>query len=313
MDPPQPLSSTDFIQSPYLCDALSKHLFFSKILPILPVESSLRTCQEVEQQDFFLHCRSIVISIAISRDLNPILENAMDLIDELLGNEASIISQKIDDDTVQSILIVTRLMTDIMEYYWISKENDQNGTKNDFIPSFEKQRKSIRNATVGFATHRPSFHNVTPGPLDPAIATRIVNLSTRIKFHSKTFNILKNMALYNPSTNNNNSSLNNGNTNNYGFTNSIMLSYKNYLEEKNWPAYADKIDTAIDYMLKFVSASNPNEFIKYIQTKIITPLIVSHIVNEWNVVQYLDIFGSFYLTHKNIGNFLEIVKKYLQR
>lgn len=307
-------TSTSFNQNPYMCEGLSKHLFFSKILPILPVESAFRTCQEVEQQEFFLHCRSIAISVAISRDLNPILENAMDLIDELLGNEASIISQEINDDTVQSILIVTRLMTDVMEYYWISKEKSSNDdTRSDFIPSFEKQRQSKINATVGFATHRPSFHNVTPGPLDPAIATRIVNLLTRIKLHSKTFTILKNMTLYNPLNNNNNNNSNNSpHTNNrhyYGFNNNIMPSYRNYLEEKNWPTYADKIDTAIDYMLKFVSASNPNEFIKYIQTKIITPLIINHIINESNVIQYLDIFGSFYLTHKNVGNFLEFVKK----
>ncbi len=37
----------------YMSDTLTKHVFFSKILPILPVESSLRTYQEVEQQDFF--------------------------------------------------------------------------------------------------------------------------------------------------------------------------------------------------------------------------------------------------------------------
>lgn len=316
--PPLSSSSTNFNPNPYICEGLSKHLFFSKLLPILPVESALRTCQEVEEQGSFLHCRSIAICVAISRDLNPILENAMDLIDELLGNEASIISQEINEDTVQSILIVTRLITDVMEYYWKSKENNSNNSnyncKNISIKSFEKQEKSKINATVGFATNRPSFHNVTPGPLDPAIATRIANLSTRIKLHSKTFTILKNMALYNPSNNNNNNNNNNdnpdiSNSNYYGFNNNIMPSYKKYLEERGWPSYADKIDTTIDYMLKFVSASNPNEFIKYAQTKIITPLIINHIINESNVVQYLDIFGSFYLTHKNIGNFLELVKK----
>ncbi|CAL9732625.1 inhibitory regulator protein Ira1p [Monosporozyma unispora] len=290
----------------YMSDTLTKHVFFSKILPILPVESSLRTYQEVEQQDFFLYCRSVGINIAISRDLNPIMENAMDLIDELLANEASIISQDVGDDTIQSILIVVRLISDIMEYYWIQQEKQ---STNEFNPSYQKQRKTMKTATPGFATHRPSFHTMTPGPLDPAIATRVVNLSLRIKFHTRTFNVLKGMATPSTNTTTTNNNNNNGNMGYSFVNNSVMPSYRNYLEEKNWPTYAEKVDLAIDYTLKYIAASNPNEIVKFIQVKVITPLIINHIANESNVIQYLDIFGTFYLTHKNIGNFLDIVKK----
>lgn len=301
-------------ENTYMTDTLTKHVFFSKLLPILPVESSLRTYQEVEQQEFFLYCRSVAINIAISRDINPVIENALDLIDELLANELSIISQNIGDDTIQSILIVVRLLSDIMEYYWTQREKFNS---NEFNPSYQKQRKTMKTTTPGFATHRPSFHIMTPGPLEPAIATRVATLSLKIKFHTRTFNVLKGMALAPssaPNSNNNNNNNNNNsssNNNNMGgnFVNNILPSYRNYLEDRNWPAYAEKIDSAIDYTLKFVSASNQNEIINFVQLNVVSPLITNHIINERNVIQYLDFFGTFFLTHKNIGNILDIIKK----
>lgn len=57
--------------------SLTKHLFFDRLLLILPIESNLKTYSDVEADPVFNSCRTIILNIAITKDLNPIIEDTL--------------------------------------------------------------------------------------------------------------------------------------------------------------------------------------------------------------------------------------------
>ena len=69
--------------------SLTKHLFFDRLLLVLPIESNLKTYADVEADSVFNSCRSIILNIAITKDLNPIIENTLGLIDLIVQDEKS--------------------------------------------------------------------------------------------------------------------------------------------------------------------------------------------------------------------------------
>ena len=161
--------------------SLTKHLFFDRLLLVLPIESNLKTYADVEADSVFNSCRSIILNIAITKDLNPIIENTLGLIDLIVQDE-EITSDNITDDIAHSILVLLRLLSDVFEYYW-----DQN---NDF--------KKIRNDNYkpGFSSHRPNFHTSRPKHtrINPALATMLLCKISKLKFNTRTLKVLQNMS-----------------------------------------------------------------------------------------------------------------------
>ena len=84
--------------------SLTKHLYFDRLLHILPVGSKLKTYADVEADQVFNSCRSIILNIAITKDLNPIIENTLKVIDLIVQDE-EITSDKITDDIAHLSLI----------------------------------------------------------------------------------------------------------------------------------------------------------------------------------------------------------------
>lgn len=89
---------------------------------------------------------------------------------------------------------------------------------------------------------------------------------------------------------------------------SILPSSQEFLQKRNYPAYTDKIDLTIDYIQRFISASNHAEYTNCVKTKVVAPLLISHTLTELGVVQHLDLFGCTYLTNKNLLAYLDILQ-----
>ena len=262
--------------------SLTKHLFFDSLLLVLPIESNLKTYADVEADSVFNSCRSIILNIAITKDLNPIIENTLGLIDLIVQDE-EITSGNITDDIAHSILVLLRLLSDVFEYYW-----DQN---NDF--------KKIRNDNYkpGFSSHRPNFHTSRPKHtrINPALATMLLCKISKLKFNTRTLKVLQNMSHHLSGSATISKS-------------SILPDSQEFLQKRNYPAYTEKIDLTIDYIQRFISASNHVEFTKCVKTKVVAPLLISHTSTELGVVNHLDLFGCEYLTDKNLLAYLDILQ-----
>ncbi|EJS44753.1 ira1p [Saccharomyces arboricola H-6] len=262
--------------------SLTKHLFFDRILLILPIESNFKAYADVEADQVFNSCRSIILNIAVTKDLNPIIENTLGLIDLIVQGE-EITSDNITDDIAHSVLVLLRLLSDVFEYYW-----DQN---NDF--------KKIRNDNYkpGFSSHRPNFHTSRPkhAKINSTLATTLLCRISKLKFNTRTLRVLQDMSHHLSG----NATIS---------ISSIFPGSQEFLQKRNYPAYTDKIDLTIDYIQRFISASNHTDFTKYVKTKVVAPLLISHSLTELGVVNYLDLFGCTYLTDKNLLAYLDILQ-----
>lgn len=282
--------------SPEMVKALVKHLFFERILPVLPVESYLRTYGEVEANETFLMCRSVIMDVSVAQDVSAVVEQTVILVEMILKDE-DIIGDNVSAEAVQSILALIRLLSDSLEYYWdhaeVTRLSEAMGEALDDV--YERQKRLFSGSMLGYSTHRPCFHSIAPSPLRPELATRVLEACTRIKFNTKSLHMLKEMTahLY-------------GNTT--LVASSILPAHQNYLKQKNNPSYASKVDLTVDYILRFVAASNPADFTRYITTKVMKPLVENHVNMEAEVIQHLDLFGCVFLNRKILTKYLETIK-----
>lgn len=280
----------------YMVNSLIKHMYFDRILPILPVESTFQTYAEVEADETFLMCRAVIMDVSVSQGINSIIEQTLALMDLILRGD-NIISDKLSEDGIQSILILIRLLSDNMEYFWDQTEvtntkTDVNETSDDV---YERQKRLFTGSVVGYSTHRPCFHSVSPLPLRAEIASKLLETCSRIKFNTNSLHILRDMSQHL-----------------YGNTSiicaNILPAYQHFLKLKNYPSYTTKIDLTVDYVLRFLAASNPTEFSRFIKYSILKPLLENHVSIELGIVQHLDLFGCVYLNRRNITRYLEMVK-----
>lgn len=282
--------------SPEMVRSLVKHLFFERILPVLPVESYLKTYGEVEANETFLMCRSVIMDVSVAQDVNAVVEETITLI-ELILREGDIIGENISPEAVQSILALIRLLSDSLEYFWDHAEVTQlskaMGEALDDV--YERQKRLFSGSMLGYSTHRPCFHSSSPAPLKSELATRLLETCTRIKFNTESIRMLKDMSFHL-----------------YGSTSivagSILPAYQAYLKDKNHPSYAEKVDLTVDYILRFLAASNPTEFTTYLKIKVLKPLLENHVSIEIKVIQHLNLFGCVFLSRKNLTRYLETIK-----
>lgn len=292
------------MEETYMVHTLVKHLFFDRMFPILPIESSLETYTEVEHDIMFLSCRSVILNVAISQDLAPIIEQSLDLIDLILRSK-KITSPNVPKEAVESICVVLRLLSDIMEFYWDNYENQQGKTVSSEIKEneriidigIEKQNNLFSGTIVGYSTHRPNFHSMRPEPLPPHLATRLISSCSKVKFSHLTHKVLSNISK---------------NSIHYtSLTQDDMMPNHHYFESHQSSfGLEDKIDLTIDYIQRFVSASNPTEFSHYVRLHVIEASL--HSTCSWSeIVVHFDLFGCIYISKKSLIKFLELVKLFM--
>lgn len=280
-----------------MVDSLVKHLCFERILPLLPVESTLRDYSDVEADEMFLMCRSVLMDAAVAQDINPIVDQMASLM-ELILRDGTIIAAEVTEEAVQSILVLARLLSDVLEYYWDHNEMARTASRRQGAGedgAYERQKRLFTGSMVGYSTHRPCFHTTSPPPLHLEGAKRALDICSRIKFNTKSIRILRDMSnsLYGSSS---------------AVAGNILPAYQQYLKQRNYPMYATKVDLTVDYILRFLAASNPTEFTRYIRALVLKPLLESHTIIELNVVQHLDLIGCVFLNRMNLAMYLEMIK-----
>ncbi|SMN19557.1 similar to Saccharomyces cerevisiae YBR140C IRA1 GTPase-activating protein that negatively regulates RAS by converting it from the GTP-to the GDP-bound inactive form [Maudiozyma saulgeensis] len=281
----------------FMTDTLAKHLFFDRIFPLLPIKSNISTYQEVELNEFFLSCRAVILNVAIARDINSVVRNNLDLIELIAQNEKLTENNNINEDSLNSLLILVRLLSDTLEYYWESCGNLIPQIQNDRSENaFEKQRAYFKSFVVGFSTHRASLHLKRPTKLRPEIADRLINICIKLKCNTGTLKLLKNMSpnLHASKT--------------LTFVH-ILPEYQKLISQLDSPILLEKTDLTIDYILRFTAASNREQFDSILKSKILEPFAIRHSVSELAIVEYLELFGCLFLTNRNLSHYLKMVRK----
>lgn len=282
----------------YMTDALVKHLYFERILPLLPIKSNISTYQEVELNDFFLACRAVILNVGVTKNINSVIEQNLDLIEIIVNNGKTTAKKNYDEESLQSILILVRLLSDALEYYWISNEKNPNfkEIKNELNTSYEKKRAYFKSFVVGFSTHRTSFHLKSPISLDSGTAFRLIKICIKLKYNTGTLKLLKNMSL-------------NLHTSKTLTLIHILPEYQELIKQHELPIILEKTDLTIEYILRFVAASNQEQFDSILYEKIIEPFAIKHTVSELSIVEYIELFGCIFLTNKTLSHYLKILRK----
>ncbi|KAG0670072.1 hypothetical protein C6P45_002867 [Maudiozyma exigua] len=285
----------------FMTDTLAKHLFFDRIFPLLPIKSNIATYQDVEINEFFLSCRAVILNVAIARDINSVIKNNLDLIDLIIHN-GNLVNDKnsamINQDSLNSLLILVRLLSDTLEYYWEACGKERNTAESHAFSenTFEKQRAYFKSFVVGFSTHRASLHLKRPSKLKPEVAERLIQVCIRLKCNTGTLKLLRNMS---PNLHASRS---------VTFVH-ILPEYQKFIAEQDSPIILEKTDLTIEYLLRFIAASNREQFDSIIRTKILEPLAIRHTVSELAIVEYIELFGCLFITNRNLPHYLKMVRR----
>lgn len=299
---------------PYMIQSMVNYLFFSRLLPLLPVESTATSYTEVETEPFFLSIRSVLMKIAVFKDLNTVIENALNLLESILDDE-DIISGKINPDAIQSTLIVVRLLSDILEFYWQfdeQKSKDNRDDMNSNIDVFEiskftsksinpnlssdtkewqKKQQNMSSFFVGYSTSKTCYHQSPPKKLDGNVTSRLIYTCARLKFNTQTLVVLKNIEKHAMETHQPNT----------------LDHYDAYLKANKHPEYCTLMDVTIGHIVKFLAASNPKEYLKFLETNIQNLLQENAAEAEPYIIEYLDLFSFAYITKDFLPTYLKKV------
>lgn len=263
--------------------SLIRHIYWERILPLLPHEVGHGTYQDVESDEAYLMHRGVVMDVSYSQGLDNIVRMSLETVEAILGKQRIIL--QLEEEEIQSIIILVRLLSDNMEYVWEGFEARRT----------KEPRRGGVGALVGFSTHRPCFHSVAPPSLDAEIAYKLLEVCGRIKFDTNALHILQNMSQQL-----------------YGSTSfvsaNILPAQQQFLKQRNGSGCAPKVDLTVDYILRFLSASNPTEFTRYMRQTVLKPFLESHVNIEQGVLHFMDLFGCVYLNKRNVARYLEMVR-----
>ncbi|KAL3229776.1 Inhibitory regulator protein IRA2 [Nakaseomyces bracarensis] len=300
---------------PYMIQSMVNYLFFSRLLPLLPVESTATTHTEVEAEPFYLSIRSVLMKIAVFKDLNTVIENALNLLETILDDE-DIISGRIKPDAIQSTLVVVRLLSDILEFYWQfdeQKSKDNRDDMNSNIDVFEigkfasksfnpntssteskewqKKQQNMSSFFVGYSTSKTCYHQSPPKKLDGNVTSRLIYTCARLKFNTQTLVVLRNIEKHSVEAHQPNT----------------LDHYDAYLKANKHPEYCKLMDTTIGHIVKFIAASNPREYLKFLETNIQNLLQENAVEAEPYIIEYLDLFSFAYITKDFLPTYLKKV------
>lgn len=311
--------SSDSQPRPYMVGSMVNYLFFSRLLPLLPIESTATSHVEVEAEPFFISIRGVLMKIAIFKDLNIVIENALNLLESILDDE-DIISGKIKPDAIQSSLVVVRLLSDIVEFYWQyneQKSNDKDDMNTnidifeiksfatpDFDPmarkksnfDWQKKQQNMSSFFVGYSTSKTCYHQKPPKKLDGDVISRLIYTCARLTFNTQTLEVLKNIEKHSPED------VHQPNT---------LDHYDAYLKTNNYPEYCSNMDNTINHILKFIAAANPKEYVKFVETNVQNLLQENALEAEKYIIEYLDLFSYAFITKDFLPTYLKKVSSVL--
>ncbi|CAL9729565.1 inhibitory regulator protein Ira2p [Monosporozyma unispora] len=275
--------------------SLVKRLYEEKLYHVLPIHSSYNTYEEVEKDEYFLSFRSIILNVAVSRDLNVVVEETLNTIDNVLNGKPDIVSDNVTEDMMQSILVSIRLLSGTMEYYWnkIDKFCEQD--------KYDEKYKVSQDSKIGSTrVLKPIKVKEYPNLMTDSLAFRLLDTCTKIKFNGRTLQILANISNYL------------GHGSNSIIFSTILPRYQKALKNKNIFQISQIMDSTVSHILRFVAASNPNQFFEYIHLHIHKQLIHHNVQNEFQIVQHFELLCQVFLVKSISLQYWEL-SRYLLR
>lgn len=275
--------------------SLVKRLFEENLYNILPINSSYNTYEEVEKDQYFLSFRSIILNVAVSRDLDVVVEETLNTINVILKRNPDIVSEDVTEDMVQSIVVLIRLLSGIMEYFW------------NKIDDFCKQDKYDDTYTVSQDAKvgsprvlKPIKVKNYPMLISDSLASRLLDTCTKIKFNVRTLQILANLSNYL------------GHGSNSVIFSTILPRYQKALKNKSTFKISQIMDSTVSHIVRFIAASNPNQFFEYIHLHIQKQLLHQNGQNEFKVVQYFELLCQVFLVKSISLQYWELSRYFLR-
>jgi len=289
---------------------LVNHLYLERIYPMLPVESHFETYLDVEKDQLYISCRSVIMNIAISSNVNDIIENTLNAID-MITKDHRIISSKISTGSIHSILVLLRLLCDVVEYYWdhlesstvpkmksyeVYKTNQNKSNSDNSDIYIDVQNKIFANSAIGYSIVEPGFHETSPVPLKKHIANRLMETCLKLRSHVRNLKVMKNMCSHLFSTSNNT------------IFQKILPEYQSFLRKRTDHKILAMIDIALGRLLRFSSATNPEQYLTFINKNLKEPLTMNpSSSSDMKYVQNVELIGYVYLDEKIISRYLDLV------
>ncbi|CEP64236.1 RasGAP domain-containing protein LALA0_S10e05600g [Lachancea lanzarotensis] len=267
---------------------------YELIFNSLPIKSGTGGYVEVESEPSFASCRLILFNLATTYGIDAVLEESMRLIEIITKQQKT---SSLSEKALCSLIVLLRLLSDTAELCWKHQELQWEPETQEYAMDEEE---TMSKTDVGFATQKSCFHTSRPKPLESAIALRLIKVLSRLKYNSTTKRALRRIS-----------------------------SSSHYSSQSNPPASSSKfeaggvtedqevsplfkiIDTNLDYLGRFVASANPTEFSDFMDSTIIAPLTNTR-SNENDIVPYMDMFSTFYITNTSLPSFLQNVSKVLE-
>lgn len=264
----------------------------SQMDPLLPINSHIKSFEEVESDPYFINIRQSLLSLVVTHGFKEVAHVFLEKL-ELQNFDKSSYN---DFELVLTIVILTRLLADLCEIFWRKSEKSPETTVkngNGVFSSFY----------CGFSLQSATLHARRPQEFDRELADTAFRVFFKLKSNRRVVRLLKRMFL----------SIH-GNS-------SVALAppmlTEDDLDSNKRSKYHDQLLDIIDehcaYLFKYFAASNPLEFHAFLRSKVISPLLITHSQTEGEVSPYLCLFSYHFITSENLSTFLDILQKLISR
>ncbi|CDO94877.1 unnamed protein product [Kluyveromyces dobzhanskii CBS 2104] len=265
----------------------------SQLDPLLPINSHVKTFEEVERDPYFTNIRLSLFNLVITHGYSAISPAVMKKLDEI-NNLPRDKNQEFD--ILLTLVALLRMFTDTVEIYWrhLDPEYQLNPEGND-DSLFSKYYS-------GFSVQMANLHTVRPKALHAQIANDFLQLLSRMKSNKRVVKLLNSMlrALHGGSSTTVNPSHVKDDCGD-----SKKSKYHSYL--------IDVLDQHCAYLFKYIAAANPHEFNNFLKAVVITPLLVTHTQTESEIASHLCYFSYHYITSETLLTFLDVLQKMVGR
>ncbi|SCU84295.1 LAMI_0C06964g1_1 [Lachancea mirantina] len=262
---------------------------YELIYNALPFQSNRSTYADVESDVLFENCRTILFNVASVHDIDPIVQETLRLVDIITKKEDS---ASLSTSVLHSLVVLLRLLSDVAEAAWREQERRICGeSKKDDTTEDDDFNMSTKHR-VGFATQQLCFHTVRPRAIESQTAVQVLKTAMKLKFDSNITKALGNISSAQVSSPSQGVDLP-----------STGREYKSSDSER----LVGIIDANFDYILRFISASNPQDYQDFLDSAVIKPLGSGHTANEAEILHHLDLFSYYFITSQNLASFLQMI------
>lgn len=250
---------------------------FAKIYELLPHESRM-SMVEVEESQLFLSARKALINMASSHIHEEIVKTASMVLDKINVLDNYLILKQRSVESLSSILITLRLLSDLCKVHWDSKEPHQRKASIDSNQSLQSITSVVN---LGIGSENSAYHTVQPDPLSSAVAKKAILLVSRFKSIT---------AL----------------TQELSLINGKIITSSSIFEDPSTRPIFEEIDANCAAITRFLAASNPADFFEFTVSKL--TVLKHNISNDGDFAPYLELFSSVYLDEAYLYRYLKQIR-----